>query len=165
MNVNEEQLKKFIKDAGLVGPTQLSKIEKEARSKKQSLGDALLAEGAVAEDDLRRIEAYVLGIPFVNLKSEKLDFAVLSLIPEPIARNHNIVAYRRQGDELEVAMLDTDDLSAIDFVKKKVALKVLPRLTDTLSIKNSLLQYRKTLKAEFDDIIEKEAVEIGRAHV
>ena len=77
------------------------------------------------------------------------------MIPEPIARNHNIVAYRKTGNELEVAMLDTDDLSVIDFVKKKVGLKILPRLTDTESIKNSLIQYKKTLKAEFDDIIKK----------
>ena len=68
---------------------------------------------------MRKMEAYVLGIPFVNLGEEKIDFSVLSLIPEPIARKHNIVAFRKKGNDLEVAMLDTDDLGAIDFVKKK----------------------------------------------
>lgn len=61
------------------------------------------------------------------------------------------------GDTLEVAMLDTEDLAAIDFVKKKVDLKILPRLTDSESIKSALLQYQKSLKAEFGDIIQKEA--------
>ena len=32
-------------------------------------------------------------------------------------------------------MLDTDDLAAIDFIKKKTQLKILPRLTDVASIK------------------------------
>src|SRR3989344_6065015 len=54
-------------------------------------------------------------------------------------------------------MLDTDDLAAIEFVKKKVGLKILPRLTAVESIKGVLLQYQKSLKAEFGDIIEKEA--------
>ena len=54
-------------------------------------------------------------------------------------------------------MLDTEDLGAIDFVKKKVGLKVLPRLTDTESMKSVLLQYQKSLKAEFGDIIQKES--------
>jgi len=58
---------------------------------------------------------------------------------------------------LEVAMLDTEDLTAIDFVKKKVGLKIMPRLTDGDSIKSALLQYQKSLKAEFGDLIQKEA--------
>ncbi len=114
-------------------------------------------EGLLTEDDLRRIESYVLGAPFVSLEDKKIDFDVLSLIPEPIARNHNIVAYRKSDDALEVAMLDTDDLPAIDFIKKKVGLKIYPRLTDTASMKAALRQYQKTLKDEFGDIIMKES--------
>ena len=52
-------------------------------------------------------------------------------------------------------MLDTDDLSVIDFVKKKVGLKILPRLTDTESIKNSLIQYKKTLKPNLTTLLKK----------
>lgn len=130
---------------------------KKAHEKKKSVADVLLAEGKISEDDLRKIQAHVLGIPFVNLKSQRIDFEILSLIPEPVARNHNIVPYKKTTDALEVAMLDTDDLAAIEFVKKKVRLKILPRLTDTESIKSALLQYQKSLKAEFGDIIQEEA--------
>ena len=49
------------------------------------------------------------------------------------------------------------DLPAIDFIKKKVGLKILPRLTDTESMKAVLRQYQKTLKDEFGDIIVKES--------
>ncbi|MEK7091830.1 MAG: ATPase, T2SS/T4P/T4SS family, partial [Patescibacteria group bacterium] len=77
-------------------------------------------------------------------------------MPEPIARKHNIVAYRRTEQGLEVAMLDPLDLEAIDFVKKSLGVKILPRLTDTESIRNLLIQYQKSLKAEFGDIIQQE---------
>src|SRR3990167_4553482 len=109
---------------------------------------------------MRRMQAYVLGIPFVDLKNQKIDFDILSLIPEPIARNHNIIAFRKSEKDLEVAMLDTDDLGAIDFVKKRVGLKILPRLTNEESIKATLLQYQKSLKAEFGDILQKESASI-----
>jgi len=66
----------------------------------------------------------------------------LALIPEPIARTHNIVAYKKNADSLEVAMLDTNDLAAIEFIKKKVGLKILPRLTDADSMKAVLVQYQ-----------------------
>ncbi|MFA6158684.1 MAG: GspE/PulE family protein [Candidatus Paceibacterota bacterium] len=156
MFIEEKQLKEFIADSGLVSKKDISECEKEAKSKNVGVGEVLVNQGRLSEDDLRKIQAYILGIPFVDLKSQKIDFAVLSLIPEPIARNHNVVAFKKNADTLEVAMLDTDDLSAIEFIKKKVGLKIFPRLTDTESIKSALLQYQKSLKAEFGDLIKKE---------
>lgn len=144
-------------DSGLVSKKELNLAKSEAKERNKSIGEVLVSKGTLTENDLRRMQAYILGIPFVNLKNQKLDFSVLALIPEPIARNHNIVAFRKINDSLEVAMLDTEDLTAIDFVKKKVGLKILPRLTDEESMKWALLSYQKTLKAEFGDIIQKEA--------
>lgn len=156
MRIEEKQLKEFIKDSGLVATADLEAAEKQAKDEKTNVGRALVAMGKLTEDELRRMHAYILGIPFVDLKNQKIDFETLSLIPEPIARNHNIVAFKKNDTTLEVAMLDTQDLSAIDFVKKKVGLTVAPRLTDNESMKYALLQYQKSLKAEFGDIIQKE---------
>lgn len=157
VRIQDAQLKRFVSDAGLVPKKDLLAAEKIAKDEERTLAEALIAGGYMTEDDLRRIESYVLGIPFVSLKGQKIDFDILSLIPEPVARNHNIVAFRKQEGSLEVAMLDTADLPAIDFVKKKVGLKILPRLTDTESMREALLQYQKTLKDEFGDIIMKES--------
>jgi len=160
MHIGGDQLKSFILDSGLVTTADFNDAEKEAAKKDIKVGDVLVGRGKLSEDDLRRLQANILGIPFVDLKNAKIDFEVLSLIPEPIARSHNVVAFKQSGDSLEVAMLDVDDLRSIDFVKKKVGLKILPRLTDTDSIKSGLVQYQKSLKAEFGDIIQKELLSI-----
>lgn len=156
MRIQDEQLKRFILDSGLVPKKELAAAEKVATDEKRSLAEALVAAGNMTEDDLRRVESYVLGIPFVSLQNTKINFDILSIIPEPVARNHNIIAYKKNEDSLEVAMLDTADLPAIDFIKKKVGLKILPRLTDTESMRGALRQYQKTLKDEFGEIIMKE---------
>ncbi|MDO8523821.1 MAG: hypothetical protein Q7R74_01175, partial [bacterium] len=161
MRVLDSQLKTFILDSGLVSRKDVESAEKVAKEKKESLGDALVSEGAVGEDDIRRMQAHILGIPFISLSGTKIDFAVLSLIPEPIARTNNVVAYKKGADALEVAMLDTNDLEALNFIKKKVGLKILPRLTDTASLRNALLQYQKSLKEEFGDIIKNAALSLG----
>jgi len=160
MHVSNEQLKAFLLDSGLVSRKEIESALKEAQKKGDQLGKTLLKNNKISEDNLRRTEAYILGIPFVNLKGQKIDFDILSLIPEPIARNHNVIAFRKRTDALEIAMLDTEDLEAIDFVRKKVGLKILPRLTDVESIKEALVQYRKSLKAEFGDIITKESISL-----
>jgi len=160
MQILETDLKKFILDSGLVSKDDLEQASAQAFEKNQSIGDVLVALGKLSEPDLKKMQALVLGIPFVRLTGEKIDFDVLSLIPEPIAKNHNIIAYKKSEQGLEVAMLDADDLPVIDFIKKKVEQKILPRLTDVESIKSALLQYKKSLKAEFDDIIQKESAAI-----
>lgn len=157
MRIQDEQLKRFILDAGLIKKVDIAQAEKIAKEEHRTLAEALIAQGHMTEDDMRRVESYVMGIPFISLKNIKIDFEVLTLIPEPVARTHNIIAFKKVDNELEVAMLDTADLPAIDFVRKKVGLKILPRLTDTESIRIALRQYQKTLKDEFGDIIMNDA--------
>lgn len=160
MRIQDEQLKRFVLDAGLIKKSDISAVEKIAKEERRTLAEALISQGHMTEDDMRRVESYVLGIPFVSLKNIKIDFEVLTMIPEPVARTHNIIAFKKNDKELEVAMLDTADLPAIDFVKKKVGLKILPRLTDTESMRTALRQYQKTLKDEFGEIIMKDASEL-----
>ncbi len=157
MQVSERELKEFIIDSGLVARKDVDAAEATGKERNQSVGDILVSQGSLSEDALRRIKAYVLGIPFVNLKDKKIPFEILSLIPEPIARTHNIIAFKKDGGSLEVAMLDTEDIQSIDSMKKKTGLKILPRLTDDESIKHVLLQYQKSLKEEFGDLIAGEA--------
>src|SRR3990167_5387497 len=123
MHVSEGELKEFIIDSGLVAKKEIDAADEEAKKREQSLGDVLVSRGSLTEDALRRIQAYVLGIPFINLKEHRIPTDVLALIPEPIARTHNIVAYKKEGDSLEVAMLDVGDLPSIDSVRKKTGLK------------------------------------------
>lgn len=160
MEVDNTKMLDLIRESGLVSKTDLEMAIKKSTETSEYLGDILLSSGKLKEKDLRSMEALVLGIPFISLKGEKIDFAILSLIPEPIARKNNIIAYKKSATELEVAMLDVDDLSVIDFIKKKVGLKILPRLTSSDSIKDALAQYKKTLEADFEDIIKKESVSL-----
>ena len=157
MKVEPQQLKAFLLDAKLVTEAQFKEAENIANKTNQKIGDVFVSRGLISQEELIKMEAYILGIPFVNLEKEKIEDEVLKVIPEPIARSHNIVAFRKKGKDLEVAMLDPEDLRMIEFIKKTSDLRILPRLTTPESIKNVLLQYQKTLEAEFGEIIKKEA--------
>ncbi|MEK7627794.1 MAG: GspE/PulE family protein [Patescibacteria group bacterium] len=163
MFISEEHLQKFLVDAGLVSKQAFESSAREALKSSKTVGEMLVSEGLINEDELRRTYAYILGIPFVDLKTIKIDFQILSLIPEPIARRNNIVAYSRKGEELEVAMLNTDDLAAIDFIKKKTHLKIQPRLTDDASIRKALKQYQRSLNDNLGEVIRKETEGLGAA--
>ena len=157
MQIDPKKLKKFLLDAGLVTAQQFRAAEKKAKKTNKTIEDILLLEKIVFEEDMARLKAYIFGIPFIDLAKVIVPHKVLETIPEPIARSHNIVAFRKDENTLEVAMIDPEDLQTIDFIKKKVGLKILPRLTTEAGIKNILAQYRKTLKAEFKEFVSEKA--------
>lgn len=134
----------------------LEKAEKEADDKQKKLTEILIEKKYLEEEKLVKLQAYVLGIPFVNLEKEKIADDVLRIIPEPIAKEHKIVAYRKRDRELEVAMLDPEDLQTIDFIKKTSNLKILPRLTTVGGIDSAVKQYQRSLEAEFGELIKEE---------
>lgn len=157
MEIETSKLRKFLLDADLVTAQQFRMAEKKAKKSNKTIEDILLLEEIVSEEDLARLRAYIAGVPFIDLRKVAVPHEVLETIPEPIARSHSIVAFRKDKNTLEVAMLDPDDLQTIDFIKKKVGLRILPRLTTEEGIKNLLAQYRKTLRAEFKEFISEEA--------
>lgn len=160
MQVDSKQLKEFILDAGLVDQEIVEQALKEAELNDKKLGDVLLEKNAIGEEELRKMYAYILGIPYVNLEKEQIAKDILQLIPEAIAVKNNIVAFQKKDRELRVAMINPDDIQIIDFIKKKTGLKVLPCFTSKGSIEAALRQYKKSLQAEFGDIIHKNAQEV-----
>lgn len=156
MKIEDQQLRAFLLDANLLSESRLEKAEARAKKEKRGLEEVLLEEQAISQEDLIKTKAYILGVPFVDLAKEEIDEDVLKIIPEPIARSHNIVAFRRKGQDLEVAMLDPQDLGTIDFIRKKANLKIRSRLTTPEGMRSALQQYSRSLEAEFGDIIKKE---------
>ncbi len=160
MRIEENQLKAFILDSGLVGPEKMKKAEEESKQTGKPLRDILLARELLKEEELNRLQAYILGIPYVDLSKINISPEILRIIPESIARKHSIVAFKKTANDLEVAMLDPEDLPTIEFIKKTASLRILPRITTVDSIKNVLKQYQKSLEAEFGEILKTETTSL-----
>lgn len=151
----QQKIKKFILDSKIGKEEEVERSFAEAEKTGRKFGDILIEKKIVSGDKLAKISAYVLEIPFINLNNEEIPQEVLGIIPEPIAREHNIVACKKKGDELIVAMLDPEDLQTIEFIKRKTGLRVFPHLATKEAIKNVIKQYQKSLQAEFEDLVNK----------
>ncbi len=162
MRIEPKQLKSALLSFGLAKEKEIEKAKKIAEKTGRDFGEILVNQEVVKREDLIRLQAYILGIPFINLEKEKIPLGVLKIIPQPIARHHNIIAFKKEKNNLEVAMLDPKDLQTIEFIKKKSNLKILPRLTTPESIKNVLSQYEESLRKEFGKIIKKEGEKIPK---
>ena len=141
---------------------QIDKATEESVKTGKKLGDVLVEQKLVNADQLRQLFAYILGIPFVNIEKEIIPKDILQIIPEPIAKKYKVVAFKKIGTELKVAMLNPEDIQTIDFIRKKTGLKISPCITTEKGIENILKQYEQSLKAEFGDIIEKNATDVSQ---
>lgn len=158
MKIDPQQLKAFLIDGKLVTKKQYDECVEKSKESNQKIGDILVLDGLLTEEQLASAQAYLSGIPFMNIENEIIPPEILKIIPEQIAKAHNIIAFKKNGNNLEVAMVDPDDLRTIEFIKKtSPSLNILPRLTTPEGIKGVLRQYQKTLETEFGDIIKKEA--------
>jgi type IV pilus assembly protein PilB len=113
---------------------------------------AWLGQAFSNDDERRRAEAHSLGVPFVKLSHDDISLEALVLIPEPLSRSKNIIAYKVGSNGIEVALLDMADLESVEFLRAHHHVRA--RLTDKSSIKQALLKYQKHLKEKFAGMVK-----------
>ena len=154
MALSAATIKQIVTKKDLISSEQLSKLEKEAIDKKIPLESLLVVKKFASEEDLAKALAEHYKVDPVDLKNEKIEQEVLHLIPEPIARRHRIVAFKKKGDKLLIGMIDPDDLQTREFIKKKTGLDVLPYLATHSGLDFALALYHSSLKSEFEKILK-----------
>lgn len=154
MHLTDSVLRDFLIDTGLLSRGQVDDVVRQAQDK--PLSRALIDGGILSEDEVRRAAAHALGVPFVILGAGDIDDAALEALPEPLCRAHNLAAYRAQGDVLEVALLNIEDLEALEPLYQQLRHRVVPRLTTRDSLRRALVRYQKLLKERFGDKVLRE---------
>lgn len=163
MNIEADQLKKFLLDAGLVAQEDFEAALEASGKNGQGVEDVLVDQGLVERKKITKFKAYVSGIPFADLEEETILPDVLRIIPEQLARAHNIVAFRKTGNTLEVAMIDPEDLTIVDFLRKTdPSLKISTRLATPEAIKNVLKQYQRNFDLELGEMTQPLPRSLGR---
>ncbi len=151
MRVEDGQLSDFLLTSGALSRRSLDEALGEHDGSGE-FGEALVARGYITDDDLRRAIAGVLGLPFIALRREDIDPTALVLIPEPLARAHNMLAFRITGDYLDVALLKPEAVQVLGTLS--LPYRIVPHVTTEHSIKHGLLYYQKLLKEHFSKVVE-----------
>jgi len=153
MQVENNQLKLFLSEFNLISQKDLDLAFSEAEKKNEKLEDVILKKKLISKEEIDKLMAYILGIPFVDLKKSEINPEILKIISEPVSRQYRAVAFEKHGKQLKVAMLDPGDLQFIDFISKKTGLEIIPCLTNEEGLKKALQFFQKSLKAEFGEMV------------
>ncbi|MBI2356196.1 MAG: Flp pilus assembly complex ATPase component TadA [Candidatus Doudnabacteria bacterium] len=160
MALNEQDLKRALVSKKILSAKSWDEQLAEAKTKRQDIGQLLIDKKLVEEEQLAQITAQFFDVEYVDLKQlEQIPKEVLLLVPEPIARRHQVVAFGKEKDKLNLAMIDPNDLETRDAIKKKTDLVVLPFLISKSSLDWGLKQYHTSLEAEFAKIVSQPSKE------
>lgn len=149
--MNEEKIKEILLDGNYI-------TEKDIENSKKyegSLVDFLFKEELLTKDILGESMAEHFGVPYIDLKEQKIDKEVLFLIPEIIARANEVIPFYRDKDVVKVGMSDPSDLNIINSIKKKFGQDIEPYYIVPQDLNDALLLYRGTLKERFKLIFQK----------
>ncbi len=95
----------------------------QAHSNKR-LGQTLVEQGAISEDDLAWALSNQLGYPYMFLTADIADEAAVRLLPEEFQREHRVLPVLAFGEELTLAMADPTDQHTVDEVAQRTGLQV-----------------------------------------
>jgi type IV pilus assembly protein PilB len=129
---------------GLIDATKLQTIKKEAQTKNEPFFSLLLNEGHVSDEDLTKALAKASNIPYVNLSNARIDPEILKLLDKDVAEHYMAVPIGEMDKRLVVAMIDADNVQAVDFLSKKIGQPLKVYAASETGIRHALEQYDAT---------------------
>ena len=105
---------------GLLSDSELSQLKNEALKQKKPVLAYLIQTGRISDEQLTKTLAEIGGVPYVNLSNLHVDAKILGLLPKDLAVHYMAVPIGEMQNQLVVAMLDADNIQAVDFLSNKI---------------------------------------------
>src|SRR5262249_51210634 len=117
---------------------QLAQAIAESSAAKQRLGEYLVKNGLVYEDEIAQALADQFGLAYTSLERGMIDRGAARLIPEPVAPGVNALALRMTDESVTVAVADPTNVLATDELKLLVERELRLVVSEYTSIRNAL---------------------------
>ncbi len=150
----QKKVQQLLTKEGLISADDMKHLQLDAAKKNTPLLAALVSSGKVSNEALTKAIAQVTNVPYVNLMNAKIDPDVLSLLAQDIAERYMAVPLGEMQHRLVVAMLDADNVQAVDFLSNKIGRPLKVYAASEEGIRRVLKQYRAKLDKEVTEVFE-----------
>lgn len=143
--------------AKLVSEDQLEKALEEQKQSGGRIGQHLVKQGFVSEEDILDCLSQQYGVPSINLRHFDIDDSIIRLIPADVARKYEFIPVSKTGATLTVAMSDPTNVFAMDDITFITGYRVEPVVASEESLREAIDKYFGTthaieLKKVMDDL-------------
>lgn len=138
---------KLIED-NVLTRADLAELKQQSKDTGTPLFGLLVTSGKVTNEQLTKTTAHVSKIPYVNLLEAKIDSKVLELLPQDTAERYMAVPLGEMQHRLVVAMLDADNVQAVDFLSNRINRPLKVYAASEEGIRQVLHQYSAQLSEQ-----------------
>ena len=131
-----------LQDEGLVDPAKLAEIRSKTEAAKQPILPALVEQKLVTNETIVHATAFVMKVPYVNLRNVRMEQDVLMNIPQDVAQRSMAVPLCLEEGRLAVAMLDVTNVQATDYLATLIKKPIRTVMASEEGIRAILMQYR-----------------------
>lgn len=139
---------------GLLTEEQLHSARERQEVSQESLGDALISLGFLTPEGVAQVRAKLLNVPYQSLKEQAFDQRLLALVPEHVARRHQLIPLELKERTLKVAMVDSLDVMAIDEVAHLTGYQVDVVISSKTEILKAIIQHY-AVSYYIEDLVKK----------
>src|SRR5437763_12734517 len=133
-----ERIADVLIEDGLLLPNQLEEAVAIQKSEGGRLLKILTDRQFVTDQDMAFSMGRCLNTPPINLAKLRVPEDILSLVPREMAKANKLVPIARLNGKLFVAMADPTNVVAVDDVKRRVQLEVIPMIATEKSVNDAL---------------------------
>lgn len=156
---NNRSLSDILLAKGLITEEKKDQIRLSAARENKTEEQVIRERGVVDGKDLALAKAELFHVPFVSLSETPISPEAISLVSQSIASTYKLIPllYNRDSNEITIAMANPLDLEAIEFLERKIQVKVIPKMADEEEIATAIKEYYGgTLVAEVSQALEEE---------
>lgn len=154
MRIADKTVEQFLEKSGKVDAEQLAQLKDQEKSEKRPLQDVVVSSNVLSENELTKLYAEAVDVPFVEINVKELKKDLLKALPERIARQYNAVVFDVDEDGIKyVAMADPDDVQALNFLQKQLGNNMRVYVAPDSQIKAALDAYRGNIAGELTKVI------------
>ena len=149
---------------GLLNRKDAKAYEDLARKEDKELGQIFIEKDIVSANDLLEIKSRLYHLPILRVEEIQLDGEALKEIAEEVVSFYKITPFGREGDILRVAILNPEDIDALEalkFIATDKGVKIEKYLVDYKDFE-SILRSRRSLTAEVDKALESLEEEVDK---
>ena len=103
---------------GIITREMLEKGKQEVRRTGLRIEKALEKLGFIKEEDIVKVRANALNLPYVDLSDYTVDAELTKLVPEHIAKKYKAVPLFKINNSITIGMVDPQDVVALDHLRR-----------------------------------------------
>ncbi len=146
---NQKAVEEILVKDKVITRAELNNHREGALKAKDTLLSYMVQNGHMDTEQLTKAIAEVTNLPYVNLSESKSDQNVLKLLPKEVAKRFMAVPLGQMQNRLVVAMLDANNVQAVDFLSNKIGKPLKVYMASEAGIRKVLDQY----SADLDEVI------------